>query len=140
MKSVRCVKTPPSVPVLIYDGECGFCRRWVRRWRRMTGGAVECAPFQDKQIVHRFPDLPGEQIQRAVHLVLNDGRVFSGAEAICHLFASKSGWPLWIYSRVPGMARLSETAYRLFAGNRRWLGGCGSRGSRICGKAAVSSR
>lgn len=126
------------MPVLIYDGECGFCRRWVHRWRRMTGGGIDYVTFQDEQIAHRFPDLPGEQLQRAVHLVRNDGRVFSGAEAIFHLLACKRGWPLWIYSHVPGVAPLSETAYRLFAANRRWFGGCGSRRSSTCGKVAGS--
>src|SRR5689334_23761086 len=27
-------------PVVVYDGRCGFCARWVRRWRARTGRRV----------------------------------------------------------------------------------------------------
>jgi predicted DCC family thiol-disulfide oxidoreductase YuxK len=36
----------PEKPLLIYDGDCGFCRRWIQRWRAITGERVEFAPYQ----------------------------------------------------------------------------------------------
>lgn len=26
--------TAPDLPVLVFDGDCGFCTTWVRRWQR----------------------------------------------------------------------------------------------------------
>ena len=33
-------------PVLVFDGECGFCRVWVEYWKRLTGERVEYVAFQ----------------------------------------------------------------------------------------------
>ena len=46
---------PPPKPLLIWDGDCHFCRLWVERWRVITGGAVDDATFQE--IAERFPEL-----------------------------------------------------------------------------------
>ena len=35
------VSNPPEKPLVVFDGDCHFCRRWIERWREMTGGAVE---------------------------------------------------------------------------------------------------
>src|SRR5438045_4030351 len=26
--------TAPDKPTLLWDGECGFCARWIRRWQK----------------------------------------------------------------------------------------------------------
>ena len=68
------------MPVLLYDGDCGFCRRWIERWRRRTGGRVEYVAFQEG--AGRFPSLPKEALREAVHWVGPDGKTASGAEAV----------------------------------------------------------
>ena len=41
------VSSPPQArPLLLYDGDCGFCRLWVSRWRGITGEHVDYEPFQ----------------------------------------------------------------------------------------------
>jgi len=45
-------------PVLMYDGDCGFCRRWVGFARRWTHARVEYAPYQEAGA--RFPKIPTE--------------------------------------------------------------------------------
>ena len=41
---------------LIYDGSCGFCRRWVERVRRWDrGGRLEMVPYQAADLESRFP-------------------------------------------------------------------------------------
>ena len=38
---------------MIYDGECGFCKMWIERWRRLTEGGLAFAPSQE--VADRFP-------------------------------------------------------------------------------------
>ena len=60
-------------PVLIYDGDCGFCRRWVERWRGVTGDAVEYATSEDAApALHPTPAEPAvavvDQDRARVHV------------------------------------------------------------------------
>ena len=55
------VRNPPPKPLLIFDGDCHFCRRWIERWREITAGAVEYAPSQE--VAERFPEIPREAIR-----------------------------------------------------------------------------
>ncbi|MGH9398090.1 MAG: lipase maturation factor family protein [Terriglobia bacterium] len=105
-------------PLLVFDGDCGFCRFFVEYWRRLTGDAVVYGPFQEE--ADNFPGIPREQIQRAVQFIEPSGRISSAAEAVFRLVALVPGyaWLLWLYTKVPGFAPLSEMAYRFVAGHR----------------------
>ena len=107
-----------SRPLLVYDGACDFCRRWIVRWRRASGGHVDDAPYQEA--VARFPGIGPERFKAAVHLIEPDGRVSQGAEAVVRSLAYRPGWgwPLWLYLRVAPFAALSEWGYRLVARHR----------------------
>ena len=43
----RVVNPPGQRPLLVYDGDCGFCRKWVRRWQLRTGDRADYAPYQE---------------------------------------------------------------------------------------------
>jgi len=105
-------------PLLIFDGDCGFCRRFVERWRVRAGTWVDFAPYQE--VAERFPQIPREHFTHAVHLVLPDGQVLRGAEAVFRVlaFAPGGGWMLWLYRHLPGFAPVSEFGYGLVARNR----------------------
>jgi predicted DCC family thiol-disulfide oxidoreductase YuxK len=105
-------------PVLIYDGDCGFCRRWIERCRSLTGEAIEYVPFQDA--APRFPNITIEQFKQAVKLIEPDGRIFSGAEAVYRSLRGVRGcrWLTWAYAVVPGFAPASESVYRWIARHR----------------------
>lgn len=107
-----------SQPLLVYDGDCGFCRFWVARWRSAVGDRVSFAPSQE--VAGQFPQIPPEQFAQSVQLILPDGRVSSGAEAIFQALAYAPGraWTLGVYERVPGFATASEAAYRVVAAHR----------------------
>jgi predicted DCC family thiol-disulfide oxidoreductase YuxK len=128
--TTRVAEPPSGRPVLVFDGDCGFCRWWIARWRRATAGKVEYAPYQEAAA--RFPEIPLEAFRRSVQLVEPDGRVTSGAEAVFRALAAAPGrgGPLWIYRQAPGAASAAEAFYRLVAANRpafskltRWLWG-----------------
>ena len=111
--------TAPDKPLLVYDGDCEFCRKWIARWRHRTGDRVEYAAFQ--QVAERFPEIPIERFREAVHLRLIDGRWVSGARAVVlSLSHTRAGRALrWMYERLPGFAALSECCYRGVASHRR---------------------
>jgi predicted DCC family thiol-disulfide oxidoreductase YuxK len=117
-RSLR-VESPPERPLVVFDGDCGFCRYWILRWRERTGDALEYTPYQDPAVARRFPALTPERCARALQIVETDGGVSEGAEAVCRTLA-RSGirWPLALYRRLPGAAAVAEWGYRLVARHR----------------------
>src|SRR5277367_4683267 len=105
---------------MVYDGDCRFCGLWIRRWRQLTGDAVDYLPSHDPQIASRFPEIPPEQFQTSVQLVEPGGIVFSGAEAVFRTLAKSPNvhWPLHFYESSPLFADITEVSYRFVAGHR----------------------
>ena len=105
-------------PILIYDGDCVFCRRWIERWRVITGERVEYASYQEA--ASRFPHIPEVEFKSAVQFVDPGGKTYRAAEAVFRSLATAPAyqWLLWIYSHIPGMRALTETFYRFVAHHR----------------------
>jgi len=116
-----CEAACPRKPLLIFDGDCGFCRRWITRWQSMTGERIDYAPYQE--VGEQFPQISPQDFVTAVQLVDTDGQIFSGAEAVFRALAQVpgKGQGLWFYRHVPGFAPVSRGVYRFVAGHRRGL-------------------
>jgi predicted DCC family thiol-disulfide oxidoreductase YuxK len=112
------VAHPPERPLAIFDGDCGFCRAWIARWKEATGEAVDYATSQS--VAERFPEIPREAFARAFQLVLPDGRSFEGAEAVYATLAQKpgAGRLAWAYAHVPGFGAISDLVYGIIARHR----------------------
>src|SRR5207237_8910557 len=104
MKIPPRVRNPPTKPLIIWDGECHFCRRWIERWREITRDAVDYATSQES--AERFPEIPREQFERSVIYIETDGSVFLGAEAVFRSLRCRSSrkWLAWSYDHVPSFA------------------------------------
>ncbi len=74
------VGNPPPKPLMIWDGDCHFCKRWIERWREITAGEVDYGTYQET--ADRFPEVPVEQFKRAVAFIEPDGKTFFAAEAV----------------------------------------------------------
>jgi predicted DCC family thiol-disulfide oxidoreductase YuxK len=113
--------TPSNVPLLVFDGDCSFCRIWIEFWKLLTGGQIEYAPYQE--VAERFPAVPRENFKRAVQLILPDGEVLSAAYAVFRSLAYVPGyaWMLAAYRNVPGFAAVAEWFYRRVAAHRSFL-------------------
>jgi predicted DCC family thiol-disulfide oxidoreductase YuxK len=75
-------------PVLIFDGDCGFCTRSVNVFKRL--------PIDAEVTAYQFADLQlyGTTEERASYEVLwvdRSGRVHGGAQAIARLLVSAGG-------------------------------------------------
>src|SRR6187455_2570764 len=115
----RRVANPPPKPLLLFDGDCHFCRRWIERWRGITGEAVDYASSQEAG--PKFPEITPAEFERAVQLVEPDGRIYGSAEAVFRSLshAPHGRWLLQSYERVPGFRSISEFGYSLLARNRQ---------------------
>jgi predicted DCC family thiol-disulfide oxidoreductase YuxK len=115
------VPNPPARPLLVFDGDCGFCRTWVARWRGRVGEHVDFEPFQAAGA--RFPTIQRASFRRAVQLLLPDGEVYDGAEAVFRTLAlapGDTGGRRWLaaYHGIPGARPVFEWGYRWVADHR----------------------
>src|SRR5262252_9083286 len=99
--SVAAAAGGTSRPVLIYDGDCGFCGYWARYWQKLTGDRVRYQPYQEVAAQH--PEIPLADFQRAVQYLAPDGRRASAAEASFLTLSHAPGKALWLalYRRLP---------------------------------------
>lgn len=107
---------------LIYDDDCAFCRRWVRRLQRWDAqGRIVLLPLQ-----HPAAPLLGASrraLEDAMHFVRADGAVFAGAAAVPELLkVLPVGWILRLVFRVPGVLPAADHVYRWVARRRHRLG------------------
>src|SRR6266700_4144300 len=119
-KSHLRVSNPPPKPLLVWDGDCDFCRLWIERWRRMTMGKVDYTTYQ--KATDRFPEIPPDEFNRSLVLIQPDGTVVFAAEAVYRSLAYRRSreWLAWSYDHVPGFAAVSETGYGLIARHRKF--------------------
>ena len=114
-------ETSPSLPLLVFDGDCRFCRLWVDYWRRLTGERVSYAPYQE--VSQRFPQISPAAFQAAVHLIMPDGQVLTGTHAVFRTLAHTAGqgWLLWLHQNLWGFPALAQWAYRFVAAHRSFF-------------------
>jgi lipase maturation factor 1 len=111
-------------PLLVFDGDCAFCKAWIAYWKNLTGERVLYAPSQE--VGSRFPEISPKQFASAVQLFLPGGEVRSSAHAVFSALESVpgKGWMLWAYDNLPGVEGMTEAGYRMVAHNRSfgyWL-------------------
>jgi predicted DCC family thiol-disulfide oxidoreductase YuxK len=111
----------PETPLLVWDGNCGFCKYWAVRWERMTGNAV--AYKSHIKALEDIPDISEAEFKRSVKLIEPDGKVYHAAEAVYRSLTYAGGWkagyPLY---KSSGLFRwISEKAYKFVAQHRSFL-------------------
>ena len=108
-------------PILIYDGNCGFCLYWIDIWGKKTKDRVEYAPYQS--VSNQFPQLSLDQFKRSVQLVKPDGEITEGAKAVFEILAYNPSltWLLKTYQNFPLFAKVAEGIYYFVAKNRSTL-------------------
>jgi predicted DCC family thiol-disulfide oxidoreductase YuxK len=101
--------------LVLWDGDCGFCRRsvhWLKRHDRY--GALRFQPNQSADI---SPELRAA-CQKAVHVIKSDGSIISGGKAMMfcgqftrwHQLARIAQWPIFL--------PFVELFYKIIAKNR----------------------
>jgi len=119
----RVVSPPTSKPLLLWDGDCGFCRLWAERWEEAYGERVDLAPAQTQAA--RFPEIPASAYDAGIQLVETDGAVYSGIAAALrtrwHGRGGRGDWLLRAYEKTPGLAPTLEAGYAVVARHRPFI-------------------
>ncbi|MGI8308309.1 MULTISPECIES: thiol-disulfide oxidoreductase DCC family protein [Saccharopolyspora] len=111
-----------ELPVLIYDGDCGFCTRSVRLAERLPV-RIRIQAWQEADLAAMRTT--ADRARHEVLWVATSGRVFGGAAAVAELLKEcRAPWPVlgWGMS-APVLRLLADRAYRWVAANRFRLPG-----------------
>jgi predicted DCC family thiol-disulfide oxidoreductase YuxK len=111
-------------PVLLYDGDCGFCRTWIRRLERWdVHQRIQCLPSNERSAIPDLPPLSDEALNRAMHLITPDGRVFAGGVAVPEMLPFLRGgrWLRPIFA-MPGIQAVTNRVYAWVAEHRHDFG------------------
>ncbi len=121
-------------PLLVYDGDCGFCSSSAEAAQRYLQPPVEVVAYQNSRIT-------GATLERAkeeVVLLHPDGeRVWGGADAAAVLLLASPhrwAWPAGWLLRLPGVHVVGAAVYRIVARNRHRIPG----GTPTCQVTSVS--
>ena len=111
------------VPLLIFDGDCGFCTASVNVIRRFIRPRCDIEPWQRTDIT-TF-GLTEADCTEAVQFVDATEGVTSGSRAVMAMLrTAPQPWPLvGVIGDLPGIAFVADRAYRWIAKNRYRLPG-----------------
>ncbi|HTL67908.1 MAG TPA: lipase maturation factor family protein [Lacunisphaera sp.] len=118
----RVASPPAEKPLLLWDGECGFCRLWADRWRERYGDRVDFATAQSQ--AGHFPEIPAAAYDLAIQLVEPNGDVHSGAAAALRTRRHGRGRSdpfIRAYENVALFAVLADAVYGFVARHRPLL-------------------
>jgi predicted DCC family thiol-disulfide oxidoreductase YuxK len=112
---------------LLFDGDCPLCSREVAFLRRRDrAGRIVFEDIAAPDFDPARYGLDRSGVMARIHGVLPDGRVIEGMEVFRRAYAAVGLGFLLAPSRWPGLRRLFDAAYRVFARNRlRWTGRAG---------------
>ena len=110
-------------PVILFDGVCNFCNRWVQFVMRRDGGFFRFAPLQSESGAKLLSEHGLAPDYTASIVLIEDGKFFAASDAALRIAAHLRGaWPLFGALRVVPRP-LRDWVYQFIAKNRyRWFG------------------
>jgi predicted DCC family thiol-disulfide oxidoreductase YuxK len=110
-----------SQPILLYDGDCAFCRRCIDWIRRTLPRLPELQPFQEADLAGLA--VSRSEASRSIQWIEPSGRVSAAHVAAARLLVfSGGGWALLgRLFLVPPVSWVAAGTYRFTAWARRYL-------------------
>ncbi|HRI54294.1 MAG TPA: DUF393 domain-containing protein [Pseudomonadota bacterium] len=101
--------------LLLYDGDCRFCRASAGRLLRLAGPKLRLVSLHEPGLLDALA-ISQEAAMQAMHLITPEGRVFRGLEAAVQALRHRSivGVLAKAYY-LPGLRQLGDLGYRLVA-------------------------
>ncbi len=116
---LKYVSAEETQGVVLYDGPCGFCSRWVKYWEKtLARHRFEIASLDEPWVADQLR-MPQEELLTDIRLLTADGQLISGADV--YLYVTRRIWWAWPFSAIfsfPGFNQLIHAGYRWFARNR----------------------
>lgn len=114
----------PVSDVVIWDGECNFCRSQVERLHRLDSGRLTYLSLHDSRVAGLCPDLTQEQLMQQMWVVTSDHRKYGGADAAKYLSGQLPKlWWLWPLLHLPLTMPLWRWIYSKIAARRYRIAG-----------------
>ncbi|MCA9167661.1 MAG: DUF393 domain-containing protein [Planctomycetales bacterium] len=114
----------PGADVVIFDGQCRFCRRQAERLAKWDSRRqLAFISLHDPRVAERYPDLTHDQLMDEMYVVDRAGTRWHGAGAFRYLTRQLPAlWVLAPLMHIPGSLPLWQWGYRQVA-KRRYLAG-----------------
>ena len=115
----------PHADVVVYDGNCPFCRSQVSRLAAWDGGGrLAFLSAHDPLVAERYADLSLDQLMTQMYVVDRRGHRHGGAAALRYLSRRLPRlWPLAPLLHIPFSLPLWQWIYRKVAARRYRLSG-----------------
>lgn len=127
-RPVGNLPTPDGLPgadVVIFDGDCRFCRATVNQLRWLDGkDRLAFLSLHDPVVASRYPDLDHEALMAKMHLVDSEGRRHAGAASLKYL--SRRLPKMWLmapFLHIPFTMPLWRWMYAFIAKRRYRIAG-----------------
>lgn len=113
---------PLQKPIMVWDGECSFCKYWITRWKSKTLYNIDYKQFQE--VASQFKDIPLKEFKKASRLIETDGSIYSGPDSayksFTHFKTPDSQWHYW-YLEYRWFTIISDHSYNIIAKNRNFF-------------------
>ena len=112
---------PPGEHVLVFDGECGFCRTCAEFVHKHARVSIALVPFSELKQYDLLTSLNHRQIVASAHYITPDGKEYHGGESITRALRLVPGCRVVGILDLRGMSLFRELAYTLVASHRSIL-------------------
>ena len=109
--------------VILYDGQCAFCRVCARVLRRLDrGDRLDLLDFNSRDADPLLAPVPEAKRRTALHVAEANGTIHSAGPALRQALAAALGPSAGQLLAIAVVARLVDSAYRAVAARRHRLG------------------
>jgi predicted DCC family thiol-disulfide oxidoreductase YuxK len=117
-QKISKTQNKPPKPLMIWDGECGFCKYWIIVWNQKSEN-IEFNTFQE--VADHYPEIPLKEFKKASRFIDTDGHIYSGPDS-AYMSLAQFNKPItflhhW-YEKYPWFRWISDHAYNEIAKNR----------------------
>lgn len=109
---------------VVYDGDCGFCLRWIRLGKKLDWfHRMDWRPRLEPGLKDRFPGIDDAETKNRMVSIRQDGKKYGGFYSVRDIalqFPLTFLPALLLY--IPGAGLVGEPVYRWVAKNRHRFG------------------
>lgn len=107
--------------MMVFDGQCGFCKYWVIRWKKMSADKIDFQPYQ--KVSSSFQDIEQKHFKEAVRYIDLNGKIYSGPAAAYYTYYIRDKVKflfLW-YENKTWFRKQNDLIYQWIADNRSFV-------------------